>query len=130
MRSLFRAKVIVRKENLNSKTRKNEHYILTICRTCNLIEENGIFHDRGKRSMKLIIKVKLKIEQHRIATVRDNFLLRANLLMSPVSLFTSLSLISLDSRIFDVRLFTFHAQFRDIFALRKRRIFSRRQKVE
>lgn len=79
--------------------------------------------------MKLIINVKLKIEQHRIATVRDNFLLRANLLMSPVSLFTSLSLISLDSRIFDVRLFTFHAQFRDIFALRKR-IFSRRQKVE
>lgn len=32
--------------------------------------------------MKLIINVKLKIEQHRIATVRDNFLLRANLLMS------------------------------------------------
>lgn len=80
--------------------------------------------------MKLIINVKLKIEQHRIATVRDNFLLRANLVMSPVCLFTSLSLISLDSRIFDVRLFTFHAQFRDIFALRKRRIFSRRQKVE
>lgn len=80
--------------------------------------------------MKLIINVKLKIEQHRIATVRGNFLLRANLLMSPVCLFTSLSLISLDSRIFDVRLFTFHAQFRDIFALRKRRIFSRRQKVE
>lgn len=68
MRSLFRAKVIVRKENLNSKS-KNKHYILTICRTCSLIEENGIFHDRGKRSMKLIIKVKLKIEQHRIEII-------------------------------------------------------------
>lgn len=46
MRSLFRAKVIVRKENLNSKTRKNEHYILMICRTCSLIEENGIFVEK------------------------------------------------------------------------------------